>query len=128
MGDRVTIRLENRQIQAAGRMEEAGEADNQSEAIRQFINSGMAEEGYGNGEPPTDTKLQKLTRESARALAYVGIAWLVVAWMFPVEFRIPAAGVLFSAVALAGFERVLEEYEPSVSRRLQGVIARGGKT
>lgn len=125
MGDRVTIRLEKRQIQAAKRMEEANEADNQSEAIRQLINTGMAENGYGNGEPPTNTTLQKLTRESARALAYVGIGWLVVTWLMPVAFRLPAAAVLMASVGLFGFERVLEEYEPGVSQRLRGVFAEG---
>jgi len=118
MGKHTTIRLENQQIQAAELMEKTGDADTQSEAIRQFINTGMAEMGYGNGKPPESTTLQRLTRESARALTYVGLGWVVLAWMLPVVFRLPAVGVLLAAGGLWGLDRVLDEHEPAVSQRL----------
>jgi hypothetical protein len=120
MGKRTTIRLETRQIRAAERMEESGDADSQSEALRQLVNAGMEELGYGNGETPHTTTLQRLTRESARALIYVGVGWLLLGWMFPVSYRAPAAAVVVAGAGLLAFERVLEEYEPGVSRRLFG--------
>lgn len=120
MGDTVATRLDNQEIEAIEDMIESGVADNQAEALRQVAHTGFVELGYINGERREETALQKLTHESARALAYVGIGWLIVTWLLPVTFRLPAALVLVVAVGLLAFERVLEEYEPGVSRRLFG--------
>jgi hypothetical protein len=120
MGDTVATRLDNQEVEAIEDMIESGMADNQAEALRQVAHTGFVELGYINGEKKEETTLQKLARESARALIYVGVGWLLLGWMFPVSFRAPAAAVVVAGAGLLAFERVLEEYEPGVSRRLFG--------
>jgi len=119
MGERKSLRFETQQLDAATDMVETGQADDQSKAIRKFIDEGMRQYGYtANGTE--HTQLRWMAKELAKLTSYIGVGWLVFFWAFPVQFRMAGAFILLMALVLTGVYIVLDAKEPAISNRLFG--------
>lgn len=125
MPDKVSVNLEKGQKEAFERMEDAGDADNRSEALRRSVNVGLAELGYLNGKPRAnddETPLRTVSRRFADAFALLGVFLVGFTFFFPLQFRAIVAFPFAASLACYGFERTLSNYEPAVSRRLAAVF------
>lgn len=118
---KTSIDLEQRHYRLAEEMEENGDADNQSEAIRTAIDAGGKAMGYLNGEKH-DTRLRTISRRFADAFALLGLMWLGLTFFLPVEMRMFAVGPFAASVACLAIDRGLAAVEPRVTRRLSGVV------
>jgi len=120
MGERKSIRLENKQLDAAGEMERQGEADNRSEALRTAINVGFSEMGYlnGDGRETQDTRLRAVASRFGEAFGLLGLMWVGVSFFMPLEFRMLAIAPFAASAACFGLDRLLESVEPAVSQHL----------
>lgn len=117
MAEHFGVRLERRQINAIEKMEDNGDADNQSEALRTALDAGLAELGYHNGSK-RDTRLRALTRRFADAFALLALFWVGMTFLFPMGFRMFAIPVFVISLALYSLDRLLASHEPAVSKRL----------
>lgn len=122
---KTSIDLEQRHYRLAEEMEENGDADNQSEAIRTAIDAGGKAMGYLNGEKH-DTRLRTIARRFADAFALLGIMWIGLTLFVPVEFRLFAIAPFAMSVACLTIDRGLAVVEPHVSNRILGIF-RGEK-
>jgi len=124
MGSRETVRLENKQMEAAAEMERQGEADNKSEALRTAMNVGFSEMGYlnGNGREAQDTRLRAAASRFGEAFGLLGFMWIGVSFFMPLEFRMLAIAPFAASAACFGLDRLLESVEPAVSQRILRVF------
>lgn len=118
---KTSIDLEQRHYQLAEEMEENGDADNQSEAIRAAIDAGGNALGYYNGTKQ-DTRLRKTARRFADAFAIVGLIWIGATLFAPVALRVYVAAPFAASVACLALDRGLATVEPHVSNRLTGIL------
>lgn len=109
------------QIEAVEDMVEKGKADNESEAHRMFVNAGMREYGYVNGDY-SDTTLKQATHEMAKLFLIAGVVLVGVTFFYPVSLRLIAIGPIVSGLFLLGVESVLESVEPRVTNKIRRVI------
>lgn len=123
MAQHTSVRLEKEERDAIEHMEETNRADNLSEAHRKLLRAGMREYGYENGNM-TETALKRFSAEFARAFVWIGLAWLGVTVVAPVEYRLGAVFALFAAVGSSGVYVALDRHEPRVSEWFSGL--RGG--
>lgn len=107
MAERRSVHLEKRQREAIQDLVERGVADNASEAHRLFVNAGMQEYGYVNGDRREDT-LSGVARELGKWLAVFGAAFLAFSLFWPVEVRMWVVFFAFASVACYGAAEVLE--------------------
>lgn len=123
MGDKVTARFDQEQIAGFEALEENGEADSPSEAVRVAASVGLHELGYYNGE-----STEKQSRLSAAGelvgwvLGVVALSWLGVTIAYPVEMRLPAVAALCAALAAFGVARVADGRRWRVRDRLASVL------
>ena len=121
MAERTSVHLEQHQLDVIEDMAEEGKADNESEALRMFLNAGMREYGYRNGES-NQTVLRTVIHEMAKLFFVSGLVLLGVTYFLPVELRLVAVGPIFSGLFLLGVDRALESVEPRVSKKLRGFV------
>lgn len=121
--DRVTVRLEERQRELAESMADNGDAANQSEAVRDAIEHYAQASGYTNGEKK-QTSLRWILSKLAAALIYIGLGTAAGAYFGPMEFRLAAVAPVMVGLGLFALEAVVAEYEPGVSRRIEGWFGR----
>lgn len=120
MGEHKSVRLEKKQLDAISEMAEDGVADNESEALRNALDVGLHEYGYLNGGTQ-DTLLRQLTRRVGDAFGLLGILWLGVTFVYPIELRAFAIPIFLVALGLYGLDRLLAGFEPGVSKRLSNL-------
>jgi len=123
MAESKTAYLDDHHLEAIQDMVERGEAGNESEALRNFINEGMSNYGYRAGRNG-NTTLKWMSKEFARLFSYSGMAWIVFFWAFPVQFALPGVMLLFAALSMIASYLALDRYEPAVSHYL---FSRGDK-
>lgn len=119
MGEVKSAQLTRKQLEVIEDMVDAGEADNQSEALRDLLDEGMRTYGYRAGRNG-NTTLKWMSKEMGKLFAYAGMAWLAFFWAFPVGFRLPGALVMVAALGMFGVWLLLDRYEPAVTKRLFG--------
>lgn len=120
-----SVRLSKQQEQAIQDMVERGTADNESEAHRMLVNSGMREYGYQNGGY-ADTMLKGLVSQAAWLLTVAGLVGLAFTFAYPVPARVPSFAVLVVGVVLFPVREWLESREPDVSNKLKALV--GGES
>lgn len=123
MAQRERLYLDKSQRETLRAMVEEGEVDNPSEAARRLIDAGAAELRGDRDTGPGP--MASVAAEFSRAFAWVGIGWLAVTLLFPVEIRLGAVFAFAAAVGCSGLYVVLERHEPRVRRALSGVFGGG---
>ena len=126
MAEPKTVKMEKRQCDAIGDMEDDDLADNPSEAIRLAFDVGIRELGYGDGDGGDDPWLAWFTGELGKVFAYLAIGWLAATLAAPVGFRLLAVYLFFASVACFGLERALRT-QWTVGERVRGLFGRGEK-
>lgn len=125
MGETLSGHVDTDQVEAIQEMVEAGEADNQSEAIRRALRVGLSEMGYHNGVR-TDTQLRTVARRFRDAFLLLGVLWVGVSFWLPIGWRSLAAAPVAAGLACHVIDRGLARREPDVSNRLRALV--GGET
>ncbi len=125
MTDRLTGKFDQDHVDGFEAMQEAGDADSYSEAIRIACNVGLQNLGYINSERK-QTRLRELTRRFADAFALLGLMWLGVSFWLPLEVRMFAIAPFAASVTCYVLDRLLKTLEPAVTKRISGVF-RGEK-
>jgi hypothetical protein len=116
-----SARFTKEQEQAIEDMVERGMADNESEAHRMFVNSGMREYGYQNGGY-TNTALKGFVARGAWLLTVAGLVGLAFTFAYPVPARVPSFAVLVVGVVLFPVREWLDSREPDVSNKLRALF------
>jgi hypothetical protein len=124
MAQRERLYLEKQQRDGLEAVVEHGGADNESEAARRLINAGMAELGYGDGAP-AESPLKQLSAEFGRAFAWVGVAWLAITLVAPVELRLGAVFAFAAALGCSVLYVVFDKHEPGISAALKRLFGGG---
>jgi hypothetical protein len=124
MADRTSVRLEPKQTNAIEDMESRGLADNKAEAHRELLTAGMHAYGYRNGDY-TETALKRLSAEFSKAFAWVGVGWLALTLLFPVQFRLGSVFAFSAALACSGMWVLLDRHEPKFTNGLKRVFGGG---
>ena len=114
MAQPVTAKLDDDQVDYLKEKVECGEAGSISEAVRSEIDHGNA----------TNTALRRMLRRTADSTTFLGVFWVGLTFVYPLEFRAFAIPIFAVALALYISDRVLEGYEPAFSRRLFGLFRR----
>lgn len=121
MGERLTGKFDQQQVDGFEAMQEAGEADSYSEAVRRASAVGLQQMGYTNGKQ-TNTTLRKATQEASKLFLYFGLAIMGITWFYPLELRVMAVGPIVSGLFLVGVDRVLATHEPNISNKLRSLF------
>lgn len=114
MAQHTSVRLEKEERDAIKDMDDRNVADNKSEAHRKLLRAGMSKYGYQNGQM-TETALKRVSAEFGRAFFWLGVGWLALTLVAPVEYRLGAVFAFFAAAACSGLYVGLERHEPQVS-------------
>jgi hypothetical protein len=104
MGDRKTVRLQSRQLNAAEGMVRDNAADDKSDAIRTALDRGFTDLGYYS----SNSELQQILSLTGRVLSLATAAWLAATWLMPVSYRLPAILMAAGAAVCFGAEKVSE--------------------
>jgi len=123
MAQNIAARADKDHREALDDMVEDGHADSRSEALRQTSQASLARMGYLNGTTK-DTTLRQTVREFARLFVYGGFAWFAFTVLWSVEVRLAGMVLVTFGVALLGADRLLAQVEPSVTKRLHGLLSR----
>jgi hypothetical protein len=123
MGERLTGKFDQNHVDGFEAMQEEGNADSYSEAVRRASIVGLRQMGYINGQQH-NTRLKKLTKNLAYVFGLIGIVWLATTITYPVQLRLPAIAAFSSAFACSVMYWLLDEYEPSISNRLKALVGR----
>lgn len=115
MAKPVTAKLDEDQVDYLQEMVDHGDASSISEAVRSEI-------GHGNH---TNTALRRTLRRFADSSALLGIFWIGLTFLYPLQYRAFAIPIFLVALSLYLTDRALEHYEPAISRRLAGLFHRG---
>lgn len=119
MAEQIGVRVDNGHLEQLDEMQEAGDADSYSEAVRASSQVGLEEMGYRNGGKQ-NTHLRAITQRFADAFALLGVFWVGVTFLFPIGFRMWSIPIFVVALGLYGLDRLLKRHEPAVSRRISG--------
>lgn len=124
------VRIDSELEDVVDDLQDRGLADDTSDAIRRLAHAGMQDYGYQNGthyQTPSHqaSGLQTAAGEFARAFAWVGIAWLALTLMFPIEIRLGAVFAFAAALGCSGLYVVLENHEDHVKTIVKRVFRRG---
>lgn len=103
MAKNTTARTDKDHREALQRMVDSGEADSASEALRQTSYADLARRGYLNGS----RGVERAAEEFGKAFGWVGVGWLAVTAIYPVEYRVGAVFALVASVACFGVSRVV---------------------
>jgi len=114
MAEVKSVRLTRPQLDGIEEIVEDGRADNDSEALRVAVDSGLVEMGYRGPVESDDNDVYPGVRAAARrfrdAFVLLGVMWLGVSFWLPLELRIYAVGPFAAAVACDGFDRGLSQW------------------
>jgi hypothetical protein len=130
MADTFGVRLSRRQQDSIEAMTESGEADNQSEALRTAIDVGLHELGYRGGKPVDNSPagLQMAARRFRDAFALLGVMWVGLSFVMPLELRALAIVPFASSLACVGIDQAVESWgDPLASLRRSEAVADGGE-
>jgi len=122
MAQTVSARADKDHRQALEEYKDDGHADSPSEALRQTSQAELARQGYLNGNG--NTTLKWLTKEFSRAFVWIGVAWLALTSLAPIEYRMGAVFALFAAVGCSGLYVVLDNREPRISEKIGRLLGR----
>jgi hypothetical protein len=125
MGERLTGNFDQNHVDGFEAMQDEGQADSYSEAVRRASTVGLQEMGYINGES-TDTLLKRGLSTVGILLALSGMIGLAFTFAYPVPARVPSFSVLIVGAGMYAGSEVLEEYEPNVTRKLKQMV--GGES
>lgn len=112
------VYLEQSQLDVAEAMQENGDAENGSEALRKCIRAGSHELGYQNGLKK-QTRLRHISRRFGDALALSSLFLLGLTLFAPLEIRLYIIAPMAASLGCYGLDRALQQHEPHVSRRLK---------
>jgi len=118
MAEVKSARFTKEQENAIADMVERDLADNESEAHRMLITSGMRGYGYTNGEY-SETTLKRGVEAAAKSMTIAGMVGLAFTFAYPIAARVPSFAVLAFGVALYVAAQVLADAEPQVSNRIK---------
>lgn len=110
----VTAKLDESQVEHLKEMEEKGEAGSISEAVRMEIGRG--------GGVTAETTLKRFVSRSADSLGMLGVIWVGMTFVYPLEFRAFAIPIFMVALSLHVVDRILAAHEPEVTRRITTVF------
>lgn len=105
MAEKIPAQLDQEQVNGLEAMQEAGEADSYSEAVRVSCGVGLRELGYTNGE--RQSGIAAASRAVGWLAGIVGIVWLGVTIAYPVETRLPALAAMLASLAAFGVGRLV---------------------
>jgi len=125
MGHRLTGNFDQDQVDGFESMQEDGKADNYSEAVRIASTVGLQELGYLNGENK-NTLLKQSVYRFSWLFSIAGMVGLGFTFAYPVPARLPSFAVLVFGIALYGVSELLEDHEPSVTKKIKRLF--GGET
>lgn len=117
--EKCNVRLEKRQKNVVERMADNGDADTQSEAIRDAVEHYAQANGYVNGHK-RDTALRHAVRRVADASALAGLMWMAFTLSFPTGYGVVALYMFLGSIVFYGVDRALGNVEPRVSNLLPG--------
>lgn len=118
MGKSYSVRLPQRQEEVIEDMQDRGDADSDTEALRELIDAGMAQYGY-RGRQKAETPLKQATSRFAWVFALIGLTWLATTVYLPVSLRVPAVFAFMASAGLFAFEKILESHEPGITNQLR---------
>lgn len=118
---KTSVDLEQRQYDLTKSMADNGDADSQSEAIRDAIEYYAQDRGYVNGRK-AETQLRWSIRQLGTLFIYIGLGMTVALYWFPVEFRMAALAPIVTGLVCLGGERALGRVEPGISHRLARIF------
>lgn len=118
---KTSVDLEQRQFDIAEAMAENGDADTQSEAIRDALEYYGQDMGYINGRK-VDTELRWAIRQMGQLFIYIGIGLVAALYWFPVGFRATALAPIFVGLVALAIDKALARFEPSFSRRMVRLV------
>lgn len=99
-------------------------AEDGYDALSELLTAGMHAYGYRNGDY-TETALKRLSAEFSKAFAWVGVGWLALTLLFPVQFRIGSVFAFSAALACSGMYVLLDRHEPKFTNRLRRLLGGG---
>lgn len=123
MAEQKNTRLERRQLNGIEEMVADGKADNQSEAHRMALDTGLSRLGYDNGHRQR-TWLQWFTAELAKVMLFLTVGWMGATMFFPVEFQYVTLYLIGATFAVVGADQVLGSIEPEASAWMTGLFGR----
>lgn len=119
MSKKVGVQYDQTQLDGFEAMEEDGQADSTSEAIRTAATVGLQQMGYVNGEQQREQSTLGAAGELVGFAAGVAaIAWFGVTFAYPVEIRLPAMAALLASLTAFGIARVADGGGLALRRRL----------
>jgi len=121
MGERLTGNFDQNHVDGFEAMQEDGDADNYSEAVRRASIVGLREMGYINGER-TDTWLKQVVYRFAWLFTIAGVTGLAFTATYPIPTRLPSLAVGAFGGLLFGIYAILDSHEPKVTKRLKGLF------
>jgi len=96
MGRKHSVRLDQDIDDATDTLVQDGVYSDKSEAIRQLARAELSRQGVLGGSRGS---LSKVADEFAKAFAWIGVGWLALTVVYPVEYRL---GAVFAFVAALG--------------------------
>lgn len=123
MAKTIGARADKEHREALERLVEHGDADSQSEALRQTSQAELARRGYLNGTQ-LDTPLRQTFREFSRLFVYGGFAWLGISVLWAVQIRLGGVFMLAIGLLMYAIDQSLGTVEPAVTDRLTGLLTR----
>lgn len=123
MGERLTGNFDQHHVDGFEAMQEDGNADSYSEAVRRASIVGLQDMGYINGERK-ETALKTAVNRFAWLFTIAGMVGIGFTVAYPVPARLPSFAVAGFGVVLFAVHKVLAEYEPKVSNRLKRIVGR----
>jgi hypothetical protein len=125
MGKQIGVNLEEKQVDAFEEMQEQGDADSYSEAVRTCATIGLQEMGYINGQK-ADTTLKQSVYSFAWLFMVAGATGLAFTAVYPVPTRLPSLAVGAFGGLLFGVYTILDSHEPAVTNKIKAIF--GGET
>lgn len=118
MGESKTVWLTRPQADAIEDMVDSDVADSDSEAFRVVFDRGLAEMGYRSGENEavpdggqSVSGIQLAARRLRDAFALLGIMWVGLTFVLPLELRALAAGPFAASLACVGVEQAAGRWD-----------------
>jgi cell division GTPase FtsZ len=118
MGERLTGNFDQNHVDGFEAMQDEGNADSYSEAVRRASIVGLREMGYINGESK-HTALKSTVSKIGWVFTIAGLVGLAMTVAYPVPARVPSFAVLTFGVVMFPVHSALEKHEPKVSKRLK---------
>lgn len=121
MGKRITGNFDQDEVRGFLELKADQNVEHTSEAVRIASRAGLQKLGYVDGTKQ-DTTLRKTARRFADSFTLLGVFWLGLTFVYPLELRALAIPIFLVALAMYLMDRALGSCEPAVSRRLIGLF------